>query len=190
MKETESTTNRAEDEHERMPRQVSADIGMLQWILASTQEQIRFADSKAAFALLIQTFLFGFVASQVDTFRDQSSPCFAWALLLALAGYIGSSLASVIYAVRAVIPKFGEGAPRCKIFFGHIVSTYARNYDAYRRDVEQSSEDDWRRDLSSQIVENSNIALMKHRRAAVAAKWALAAFFLVFAALGIRLLGA
>lgn len=190
MKETAKSTNQAEDEHERVPRQVPTDVGMLQWILTSTQEQIRFADSKAAFALLIQTFLFGFVASQVDTFREQISPCFSWMLLLTLAGYIGSSLASVTYAVRTVIPKFGEGAPRCKIFFGHIVSAYARNYDAYRRDVEQSSEDDWRRDLSSQIVENSNIALMKHRRAGVAARWALAALFFVFAALGVRLLGA
>lgn len=188
MNENESSDNQIKPESPSLPRQITADAGMLQWILSSTQDQIRFADSKAAFVLLIHTFLFGFVASQMDTFWRQLPPCFSWILLLVLVGYISGSLVSITFAIVAVIPKFGEGAPRCKIFFGHIVSTYAKNYEAYRLDVGKTSQEDWCGDLSSQIVENSNIALTKHRRAGLSARWALVALFFAFSALFVRLL--
>lgn len=158
----------------------------LRWILDGVQEQIRFADSKAAFVVLFHTFLFGFLITQAETLAGVSNDgrdCLYWGQIVLLTAYGISSFTSIAYAIAAVVPKFGEGAPQSKIHFGHIVTKYARNYDAYHKDILYASNEAWLGYLTSQIVENSNIADAKHKRVRVAARWAVAA--ILFAFLGI-----
>lgn len=157
----------------------------LRWILDSVQDQIRFGDSKAAFVVGFHTFLFGFLITQAETLAKAGNdgPDWLYCLRIVLfAMYAVFSFVSICYAIGAVIPKFGEGAPRCKIFFGHIVADYGRNYEGFHNDAVSTSRDSWLRDFTSQIVENSNIANAKHKNASAAAKWAVASVFCAFLA--------
>ena len=176
----------AENDHAGEPPSQFHSLELLKWTLDSVQEQIRFADSKAAFVVLFHTFLFGFLITQAETLAGVSGDgrdWLYWFRIGLLTAYAFSSCVSVIYAIRAVIPKFGEGAPPCKTFFGHIVAKYGRDYGRYHHDALSASKADWLCDLTSQIVENSNIAVAKHQRARIAAHWAAAA--ILFAFLGI-----
>jgi hypothetical protein len=158
-------------------------LEMLKWVLDGIQGQIRFADSKAAFVVIFHTFLFGFLITQAETLAgtpNSGRDCLYWMRIALMVGYGITSLTSIAYAIGAVLPKFGERAPNSHVFFGHIVAKYARNYDGYHKDVLDASNEDWLGDLTSQIVENSNIALEKHKRARVAAAWAVAAILFAF----------
>lgn len=181
--EMEATTG---SDHAAEPQSQFDSLELLKWTLDSVQEQIRFADSKAAFVVLFHTFLFGFLITQAESLAGVSEDghdWLYWSRIVLLALYAGSSFVSIAYAIAAVVPKFGEGAPNCRIFFGHIVAKHARNYGAYHRDAMSLSKTDWLNDVTSQIVENSNIANAKHRRVRIAARWAVAT--ILFAFLGI-----
>lgn len=177
----ESTGTRGDDENSNIS---SFDtLEFLKWTLDGVQEQIRFADTKAGFVVLFHTFLFGFIISQAETLATvavDGRDCLYYFRMALFTGYAVASITSIWFAIAAVIPKFGTGAPRCRIFFGHIVAEYGRNYDGYHQAVLGRSEADWLKDLTSQIVENSNIANDKHRRAGTAARWAVATVVLAF----------
>lgn len=159
---------------------------ILKWTLDGVQEQIRFADSKAAFVVLFHTFLFGFLITQAEhlaTYSVAGRDSFYWMRIGVLAIYAVTSIVSIGYAIAAVIPKFGKGAPACRIFFGHIVNDFGRDYAAFHQSVINRTPTDWLKDITSQIIENSNIALVKHQRAGIAARWAIAT--IIFAFLGV-----
>lgn len=183
-----SESKRLENEHKHtsdLSRSESlADTAeFLRWNLDTVQEQIRFADTKAAFVAIFHTVLLGLVATQtpeIDAYNF-SGRCLVIAQYALLVGYAGCALVSVAYVVSAVIPRFGTQAPHCKIFFGHIATKYGRNFDDFHQQIVGSRLEDWIRDLTSQILENSNIALAKHQRVGTAARWALAAVVLAVA---------
>lgn len=155
-----------------------AKLEVMQSVLDGVQEQIRFADSKAAFVAVFHTFLFGFIISKGDEVAKSYADGCDWLCvvqIVLLAAYAITTLISIVYAIGTVIPKFGENAPECKIFFGHIVKCYKRDYNRYVQDALNATEEDWLKDIGTQIVENSNIAMDKHKRAKTGAMWAVAA---------------
>jgi hypothetical protein len=86
--------------------------------------------------------------------------------------------------LRAVMSRFGELAPRSKVFFGHIARDHGNDCEKYVRETSGMTDADWVRDLGSQIVEVSHIALAKHkrvRRAAICVFIALILWFVSFA---------
>ncbi len=155
-------------------------------ILSGHQEQIRFADSKAAFMAALNTLLFGFMATNFASLKALYTTCSimgvaCWALFLVLAVYLLSALFSLGCIIVAVTSRFGELAPHSKVFFGHIARNYGKDYEKYVRESSAMTATDWARDLGTQIVEVSHIALAKHRRVRWAARALLVAgvFWLV-----------
>jgi len=162
---------------------------ILKWTLDGVQEQIRFADSKAAFVVLFHTFLFGFLITQAEHLAAYPTAGRDWFYCMrigVLTAYAATSIVSIAYAISAVIPKFGEEAPPCRIFFGSIVNDFQRDYARFHETAISRTPTDWLKDITSQIVENSNIALIKHQRAGIAARWAIAT--VTFAFLGVATL--
>jgi hypothetical protein len=79
---------------------------------------------------------------------------------------------------------FGELAPRSKVFFGHIARDYGNDCEKHVRETSGMKDPNWARDLGSQIVEVSHIALAKPkrvRRAAISVFIAMILWFVSFA---------
>jgi hypothetical protein len=149
-------------------------------VLVGVQEQIRFADTKAAFLFAVNTLMFGFVANGVGVLKKGLTidpvPPSAWVGLGALVVFgacFGVAVGTLIYAVMS---RFGEKAPRCHIFFGHIASQYGHDFEKYVMELRAMSEDDWFKELGTQIVETSHIALTKHKAVRTAAQIAIVGF--------------
>jgi hypothetical protein len=157
------------------------NLEMLSKTLEGVQEQIRFADSKAAFVALFHTVLFGFVATQVDALSKVDGgdrTCAFWLGIILLLVYMGTAGVAVVFAVLCVVPNLGEAVPPCKIHFGHIFSAYGFDHQRYCREIGELDDCAWANDIGSQIVVNSGIATRKHKRAKVAALWTIAAVLL------------
>jgi hypothetical protein len=158
-------------------------------ILGGIQDQTRFADGKAVFVAALNALLFGFMARHFESLKPihaawQASQVAFWLLFVFFIGYVGTSLLSLGFVIWAVKSRFGELAPRSKVFFGHIARDYGNDCEKYVRETSGMTDADWARDLGSQIVEVSHIALAKHkhvRRAAVSVFIALLLWFVSFA---------
>lgn len=136
-------------------------------LLAGVQEQIRFADTKAAFVFAINTLMFGFVVNSVGTLKKALAlnpvPASAWVGLVALVVFGICAVLAVGMLIYTVMSRFGEKAPKCRIFFGHIATQYGHDFEKYVTDLKAMSEDDWLKDVGTQVVETSHIALTKHK---------------------------
>jgi hypothetical protein len=99
-----------------------------------------------------------------------------WKLCLFVPGEAGIDFSSP--------DSLGELAPRSKIFFGHIARDYGNDCERYIRDTSGMTDADWARDLGSQIVEVSHIALAKHKRVRRAAICVFIALILWFVSFG------
>jgi hypothetical protein len=158
-------------------------------ILGGIQDQTRFADSKAVFVAALNTLLFGFMARNFESLKAiytacQASQVTCWVLFVFFAAYLVASLLSLGFVIWAVMSRFGELAPRSKVFFGHIPRDFGNDCEKYVRETNGMTDADWARDLGSQIVEVSHIALAKHkrvRRAAICVFIALILWFVSFA---------
>ncbi len=143
-------------------------------VLAGVQEQIRFADTKAAFVFAINTLMFGFVANSVGTLKKGLAvnpvPAPAWVGLVALVVFGACSVIAVGTLIYTVMSRFGEKAPKCRIFFGHIASQYGHDFEKYVTELKVMSDDDWLKEVGTQIVETSHIALTKHGTVRTAAQ--------------------
>lgn len=157
-------------------------------ILGGIQDQTRFADKKAVFVAALNALLFGFMSGNFGSLKAIYTACQAgqvacW-LLFIFAAYLIASLLSLGFVIWAVMSRLGELAPRSKVFFGHIAKDYGNDCEKYVRETSGMTDADWARDLGSQIVEVSHIALAKHkyvRRAAVSVFMALILWFVSFA---------
>jgi Pycsar effector protein len=136
-------------------------------ILAATQDQIRFADTKAAFLFGINTLLFGFVAATVGVLKRALTtapvPPAAWVSLVALIGFVVLAAVAVVTLISVVMSRFGELAPKSRLFFGHILKHFGKDYGKYVGEVTKRTEEEWAEEVGTQIVEVSHIALMKHQ---------------------------
>jgi Family of unknown function (DUF5706) len=157
-------------------------------MLVGVQEQIRFADTKAAFMFGINTLMFGFVAGSVGTLKKALGlsliPTPAWVGLVSLILFGICAVVAVGMLIYTVMSRFGALAPKSRVFFGHIANTYGKDYGKYVSEVKAMTEDDWLNDVATQIVETSHIAFTKHstvRNAALItiaglALWVIAVF--------------
>jgi hypothetical protein len=127
-------------------------------ILSGIQDQIRFADSKAAFIAALNALLFGFFTSGVGPIVASTVWVKIFAGLYALA-----AVGSVIVVITAVISRFGDLAPQSKVFFGHITKQYGKDYERYVRETINMTDKDWAKQVGNQIVEVSHIACCKHQ---------------------------
>ncbi|MFA9476965.1 Pycsar system effector family protein [Phycisphaerales bacterium AB-hyl4] len=130
----------------------------------NVQEQIRFADTKAGFIAGINVLLVGFLAPHLDRLVgiDSTSVVAICVSSMLLTAYGMASVVSFGCVIACVVSRFGQDAPHCRIFCGHITATYGKDHGKYFEDVRTMSGDDWLRDVSDQIVENSSIASAKH----------------------------
>lgn len=135
-------------------------------VLGGIQDQIRFADAKAAFIFGINTLMFGFVAGTVTTLKKtlttQPVPPAAWVTLAALSLFALCAVAAVGFLIYAVMSRFGALAPKSRVFFGHVASQFGKDYGKYVSEMKAMSSDDWVTEVGTQIVETSHIALEKH----------------------------
>ena len=135
-------------------------------VLASIQDQIRFADTKAAFMFGINTLMFGFVISSVGTLKKALAlspvPASAWVGLVALILFGICAVVAVGMLIFTVMSRFGALAPKSRVFFGHIATGFGKDYGKYVAEVKAMSEEDWLNEVGTQIVETSHIALTKH----------------------------
>jgi hypothetical protein len=152
---------------------VSATLDACFKVLASTQDQIRFADTKTAFLFGINTLLFGFLAAKVGVLKkallSSPTPSAAVVSLVALIGFVVLAAVAVVVLITVVMSRFGELAPNSRVFFGHIIKQYGKDYGKYVGEVTKMTEQEWDEEVATQIVEVSHIALTKHqlvRRAA------------------------
>lgn len=136
-------------------------------ILSATQDQIRFADTKAAFLFGVNTLMFGFLATTIGGLKESLSqhgatPAAVVAVISLVAFGIAAS-GAVVILITVTMSRFGELAPRSRAYFGHIARHYGKDYAKYVAEVKEMSEEVWTEELGTQIVEVSHIALAKHK---------------------------
>lgn len=135
-------------------------------VLSGIQDQIRFADAKAAFIFGINTLMFGFVTCTVATLKkslatEPVQPA-SWITLVALSLFALCAVVAVWFLIYAVMSRFGALAPKSRVFFGHIALQFGKDYGKYVSEMKAMSSDDWMNEIGTQIVETSHIALEKH----------------------------
>lgn len=157
------------------------NLEMYATTLSGIQEQVRFADSKAGFIAALNVILFGFVASNFEGIRlvydkfGSGNAAFRIAVAI-LTLYLIATAISIVQVILAVVSRFGELAPQSKVFFGHIIKSYGKDYSKYVRETLTLSDRDWAEEIGTQIVEVSHIALTKHKLVRRAAWFTLLAF--------------
>jgi hypothetical protein len=162
---------------------IRQNLDMYVSTLISIQEQIRFADTKAGFIAALNTLPFGFIISSLDKFsaihgHSVKDRIICWILLGFIIPYTIATLASISLVIYTVMSRFGEMAPMCKIFFGHIVRDYGKDHGKYVEEIARMTDADWAAEIGTQIVEVSHIALAKHKLVRWAALTTLTAFIL------------
>lgn len=135
-------------------------------VLSSIQDQIRFADAKAAFIFGINTLMFGFLTCTVATLKkalatEPIQPS-AWITLIALILFALCAVVAVVFLIYSVMSRLGALAPKSRVFFGHIASQFGKDYGKYVSEMKAMSSDDWLNEVGTQVVETSHIALVKH----------------------------
>ena len=142
-------------------------------VLPGVQEQIRFADAKAAFIFGINTLMFGFVAGSIATLKKAlvlaSVPAAAWVSLVSVILFGFCVVFAFATLIHAVMSRFGALAPKSRCFFAHIATSYGKDYAKYVTEVRAMTDDDWLGEVGTQIVETSHIAHDKHRAVWIAA---------------------
>ena len=161
------------------------DLSTYFTILNGIQEQIRFADRKAAFFSALNALMFAFLSNGIYRLNSASSVkgVAFWIASVLTTLYVLAAVISVGIIVWSVMSRFGELAPHSKVHFGHIIREYGKDYEKYVKDMKQMTDEDWANEIGTQIVEVSHIALTKHNLLRMAAKFTLAAFFLWVAVL-------
>ncbi len=150
----------------------STNLDTCMKVLAGIQEQVRFSETKAAFLFGINALMFGFLATSVGTLKKALAlttiPAAAWVGLVSLILFAICAILAVAILIWAVMSRFGKLAPRSRSFFGHIATSYGKDYAKYVAEMKAMTVDDWLNDVGTQIVEISHIALNKH----LLVKWA------------------
>ncbi len=143
-------------------------------VLARVEEQLRFADSKAAFVATLHAFLIGPLAGNAVGIRAVVS---AWNpgahLLLGLAAgaYVIMFLVTMGIVAAAVLPRTRrEGHRASQVFFGQIAREYGHDPKRYIALLGSLSDQQWLDEVGRYIVDASNIATIKHRLVRLATK--------------------
>jgi hypothetical protein len=136
-------------------------------LVARVEDQLRFADSKAAFLATIHTLLVGPLVYNVAILR---SAIHDWdaasrAVLVGLGGFYGVLfLVSMALVSAVVLPRFRRpGQSPSRLFFGQIAREYGDDPGRFVAQLAAMSDRDWVEELGIYVVDASRIAAAKHR---------------------------
>lgn len=120
-------------------------------------EWIRFADTKAGALITMNSIIIGFIASNLTTVKETISQnnCL---IALSLLGSL-SLLASLLFALKCILPNLSVGEPKSNIFFKHISKKHS-NAQEFKKLLDNSP--DILGDLKTQIWANSRVADNKY----------------------------
>ncbi len=151
-------------------RSAVADTARLQTcfnILARVEEQLRFADSKAAFLATLHAFLIGPLAGNAVGIRSVVAtwdPAAHFLLGLAAGSYSVMFLVTMGIVASAVLPRTNRTRrPASKAFFGRIAQEYGHDPQRYVDELASLNGRDWLDEIGLYIVDASTIAAIKHR---------------------------
>jgi hypothetical protein len=181
-------------DHDR-PEPEGARLQSCFHLVGRVEDQLRFADSKAAFLATIHTLLVGPLVYNLAILRNalwQWAPISRGVLLLLVAVYGGLFLASMALVALTVLPRFGPGSrpAASRMFFGQIAREFGHDPASFVSALSAMSTRDWLDELGVYIVDASKIAAEKHkfvRRATVLTVASVVAWCaVVLAILGLR----
>ena len=137
-------------------------------LVARVEDQLRFADSKAAFLATIHTLLVGPLVYNLVIIRAALwdwAPFSRGVLLLLVALYGGLFLSSMALVALTVLPRFGKGSRRAasRMFFGQIAREFGHDPSSFVLALSAMTQRDWLEELGVYIVDASKIAAEKHR---------------------------
>lgn len=72
------------------------------------------------------------------------------------------TIVAMFFWLRIIYPKLDNKLKKSKIYFQHIANAYGEDMDSGINDLQNFAEEDFKRDLASQIVINSVIAKKKY----------------------------
>jgi hypothetical protein len=154
-------------DHDR-PEPEGARLQSCFHLVGRVEDQLRFADSKAAFLATIHTLLVGPLVYNLAILRNalwQWAPISRGVLLLLVAVYGGLFLASMALVALTVLPRFGPGSrpAASRMFFGQIAREFGHDPASFVSALSAMSTRDWLDELGVYIVDASKIAAEKHR---------------------------
>lgn len=177
----------------RLTPEESARLASGFQILARVENQLHFADGKAAFVASLHAFLGGPLAANVAGIREvvaNWSGRAHFVLWFCVAIYALLFMVSMTFVTLTVMPRTRRSsrAPS-KAYFGRIASDYGGDPARFIAELRLLSEEDWLGEIGQYIVDASTIAAAKHRMARLAivfavptvAAWMLVALVLIVA---------
>lgn len=139
-------------------------------LLNSTNEWVRFADSKAGGALAGAGVLAGALATAglSDKFDTAPNAAVWFGVLAGVAALVAAAL-----SVYALLPTLRVGEPVSLIYFEHVARRYRADTDGHAEAVKEllSDEDRYFKEVAAQVWANSVVARGKF----LASAWALTA---------------
>lgn len=142
-------------------------------IHSNLQDQIKFADSKAALISAFNLACFAFLSSNFKLLGGAGWYCWIAPIL-----YIIALAIVFCYLWRVVIPRTGERYADSKIFWGKIACSYNAEQNSYWNDTKNFDDEKWAQDLCDQIVGISRIAELKNAKIKKGVYFTLAALVL------------
>lgn len=144
------------------------DLQQLWRVLDGIQSQIRAYDTKAQIVIGIDAVLAAFFGSQTTgvagAVAHSSAPAKGIVLLAAGISCLVALSVSLGYAIFTVYPRLRLRQPESMVFFDHIARRFGRSYESVQKAYASIGEDQFRDDLSSQILANSIVCSRKAAR--------------------------
>lgn len=130
----------------------------LKYTYDQVNEWIRTADQKA---MILGSFnVAGFVYQLINL--DEIRCANKFILTLFFLSLVATFVAGYFW-MMIVYPRLENNLKLSKIYYGHIANAYTNNLQVGIEDLSSMSDEEYKKDLSSQIVINSIIAKRKYR---------------------------
>jgi hypothetical protein len=146
----------------------SSDLPSCFQLLGRVEDQVRFADSKAAFLATLHAFLISPLIYNVGEIRKafRQWDTASLDLLIVIGGlYLLLYLISMGMVGMTVVPRIRRGKQTrlpSRVFFGRIAREFGRDPRRFAALIAAMSERDWLDELAVYIVDASTIATAKH----------------------------
>lgn len=130
----------------------------LKYSFDQVNDWIKTADQKA---MILGSFnIAGFIYQLVNIDKIVCGSNFTIVLFIIS---ITATLITLYFWLRIIYPKLDNNLKISKIYFLHIANAYEKNQNTGIEDLQNISDDDFKKDLASQVVINSIIAKKKYQ---------------------------
>jgi hypothetical protein len=130
----------------------------LKYIFDQVNEWIRTADQKA---MILGSFnMAGFIYQLINI--DKIMCAGTYAIVVFILSII-ATLVALRFWLLILYPRLNNDLKISKIYFSHIANAYEHNKYAGIENLQNMTPDEFKKDLSSQIIENSIIAKKKYQ---------------------------